>query len=68
MFALILDYYDIGIQVGELASGFLSGAASSGDKHLKPRRYHLVINSYIADTIGLKIPSYLMQQAKEVFD
>ncbi len=67
LFALVADYNDIGRQSAEIAQNILQGTPLSSIQISNPRKFGLILNMRTAELINLKIPSYLVNKAEEVF-
>lgn len=64
--ALVVDYADVGRQTAELASRVLHGAGASELPVTVPQRVSLALNLKTATLLGLRIPSDLEAEAREV--
>lgn len=67
LFALFCDYEDIGRQSGELAAEILAGEKPTELPITIPRKIFLSLNLRVAEQIGLRISSDIVNKAKEVF-
>jgi putative ABC transport system substrate-binding protein len=63
LLALSVDYTDVGAQCGEQAVHVLAGRAPTSLPITTPRRVTLYLNSHVAKTIGVVIPSRTMEGA-----
>ncbi|OIO39370.1 MAG: hypothetical protein AUJ75_01350 [Candidatus Omnitrophica bacterium CG1_02_49_10] len=67
LFSLSWDYTDIGRQSGEIALKILKGEEASAIPVSVPRSVKISVNNNTASRIGVKIPSDILKNAKEVF-
>lgn len=67
LLALSCNYEDVGRQSGELAVRILAGEKPSRIPITVPRKISLSLNLRVAEQIGIKIPSYIVDKADEVF-
>ena len=67
LLALSSDERDIGRQAGETAAEILSGKKPEELPVTVPQKILLSLNMRVADQIGVKIPSDMVNRAKEVF-
>ncbi|MDI6781842.1 MAG: ABC transporter substrate-binding protein [bacterium] len=61
------DYYDIGIQAGEIALKILGGQSPADILPVKPGRVTFSLNLLVAEQLGIEIPRAIIKQASEVF-
>lgn len=65
--AVSYDYRDVGRQSGLLAARLLKGEPYSALSSIRPRKFKLYLNLFVAEKIGLTIPKEIVKQAAEVF-
>jgi putative tryptophan/tyrosine transport system substrate-binding protein len=63
LLALGVDYKDVGLQCGEVATQVLGGQAPSSIPIAVPRKVTLYLNATVAKAIGVSIPRDVMERA-----
>ena len=66
LFALVLDYEDLGRQSGEMANQVIAGRSPDELPFARARSHGIVLNSTAADRMGVKIPDYIGSSAEVV--
>ena len=66
MLALARDYYQAGVEAGEIGVRVLRGADPATIPFVNTRSEHLIVNPVAAARLGLTLPAGLLQRA-EVF-
>lgn len=65
--ALSVDFYQLGVQTGELAADILEGKVKPESAPIiHPKDYTVVINKKNAETLGIQIPESVLKKAKMV--
>ena len=72
LFALDVDFRDLGAQAAQIANellGVASGKVSIEENKIQwPRKVKLILNTKVANTIGLSIPQSIMQEADQIIE
>lgn len=61
------NYKDLGRQAGEIALKILDGEEPADIPHSRPRVIKFSLNLLVAERLGIKIPSAIIEEAGEVF-
>lgn len=61
------NYEDLGRETAEIASKILSGANGRTIKFVGPRKIDFSLNVLVAERLGIKIPSEIIREARDVF-
>ncbi len=67
LYALTLDYYDLGQQSGEIAFKVLNGSPAKSIPPTRPRKIMYSLNLKTAQHMKIEIPETLIRNANEVF-
>ena len=64
-----IDYYQLGIETGELAAKILKGEATAKDTNfITASKAELYVNTAAADKIGMKLDDAYIKDAAQTFD
>lgn len=64
-----LDYFDLGIQTGEMAAKVLKGEKKASEINFEIiEEFAFYGNTAVADNLGITLPENLVDSAKEMFD
>ena len=68
LYALSADYFDTGKQAGELALEIIRNGFMDHQVIITPRKSQLFINKRMAEIMGIKIPTPLLEQVKQIYE
>lgn len=68
LYALERDYFDIGVQCGEIAVKILNGTSPGAIPPSRPRKVHYMLNLKTARHMKLDIPAEIIAGAERVYD
>ncbi|MBN1913128.1 MAG: hypothetical protein JW788_01870, partial [Candidatus Omnitrophica bacterium] len=67
LIAFDCDYKDMGKQTAELAARILKGDLTAKKEIILPRKIKYSLNALVAERLGLKLSSEVLERAEEVF-